>query len=65
MIPSDPKEIEKLKKLAARNIANGDWGDEVNVPGLPGDTAVPVSPGERTAKQIVSKRGSKRAPKRN
>jgi hypothetical protein len=38
MIPNDPNIIEKMKALAERNIANGDWGDEVTIFGLPGET---------------------------
>lgn len=68
MIPSDPKEIEKLKALAERNIANGGWGDEVNIPGVPGETSVPLSPGEDQGKaavtQTLSKTGSKRLPRK-
>lgn len=67
MIPSNPDEIERLKELAARNIANGDWGDEVNIPGLPGETSVPITPEERTAKdtvsQLLAKAGKQRISK--
>jgi hypothetical protein len=63
-IPRDPNEIEKLKELAARNIANGDWGDEVTFPG----ETVPLSPEERVAKKtashILSNLGERRLPKR-
>lgn len=54
MIPSDPKQIEKLQALAERNIAKGDWGDEVTIPGVPGGD-IPMTPKERGAKQTVSK----------
>lgn len=68
MIPNDPKAIKKLKELADRNIANGDWGDETKVPGLPGETVVPVTSEEREAKRtvsgILSKRGDLRFPKK-
>lgn len=64
MIPSNPDEIKKLQELADRNIANGDWGDEVNIPGLPGETSVPISPRERetkgTVSNVLSKLGSQR-----
>jgi len=50
MIPSDPNTIKKMEELAKRNIANGDWGDEVTIPGLPGET-MPISPEEREAKK--------------
>lgn len=67
-IPSDPREIEKLKELADRNIANGDWGDEVNIPGLPGETSVPITPEEHevrgTVSEILAKMGAQRLPKR-
>jgi len=66
-IPSDPEEIKKLQALAERNIANGDWGDEVMVYGLPGEE-VPHSPEERESKNtishILSSRGGLRLPKR-
>jgi hypothetical protein len=66
MIPSDPNEIEKLKELADRNIANGDWGDEITAPGLSGDT-VPQLPEDqkvkRTISHILSRRGGLRLPK--
>ena len=57
MIPTDPKIIEKMKALAERNIANGDWGDEVTIPGLPGET-MPISPEER----IIKLAGNKKLP---
>jgi hypothetical protein len=64
MIPSNPKDFEKLRELAARNIANGDWGDETTFPG----ETVPVSPEERNAKgavsDILNKSGSQKLPKR-
>lgn len=52
MIPSDPKTIEQLKELADRNIANGDWGDESNFPGMP-DQEIPVAPKELDQKLTV------------
>jgi hypothetical protein len=62
-IPTDPKEIEKLKELADRNIANGDWGDEVTMPW----ETTPVTPEERqgkgTVSKILSKAGGRRVPK--
>lgn len=68
MIPNKPEDIEKLKKLAERNIANGDWGDETAQLGLPGETVVPMTPDERAAKRqvsgLLSKRGSKKLPKK-
>lgn len=66
MIPNNPKDIEKLKELAARNIANGDWGDEITIPGISGET-VPRSPDDRKTKNtishILSSRGGLRLPK--
>lgn len=64
MIPSDPKEIEQLRALAERNIANGDWGDEDAIPGLSGTTTVPLSPNELATKSTISKTGSRKLPKR-
>jgi hypothetical protein len=52
-IPSDPKDIEKLEALAARNIANGDWGDEVSIPGIPGGD-MPMTPEKRESQRVVS-----------
>lgn len=67
-IPTNPEDIKKLEKLAERNIANGDWGDETKVLGAPGETVVPMTPEEREAKQrvsgILSKRGGGRLPKK-
>jgi hypothetical protein len=64
MIPTDPKEIEKLQAMADRNIANGDWGDEVTAPGLLGTTTVPLSPNELAAQVTLSKTGDRKVPKR-
>lgn len=68
MIPSDPDEIKKLQELADRNIANGGWGDEVNIPGLPGETSVPITPQERetkgTVSTILAKVGGRRPPRK-
>jgi hypothetical protein len=58
-IPSDPKAIEKLKALAERNIANGDWGNEITVPGFPGEV-IPKSPAEREVERL----GSTKLPKK-
>jgi hypothetical protein len=67
MIPSNPDEIKKLEELAARNNANGNWGTETTVPGIPG-RMTPQTPEEHAAKGavsgILSKSGDKRAPKR-
>lgn len=64
MIPNNPDKIKKLEELAERNIANGDWGDEVTFPG----EDMPLSPEERNAKvtvsHILSKTGNRRFPKR-
>jgi hypothetical protein len=66
MIPSDPTTLKKMQELADRNIANGDWGDEVTIQGLPGET-MPLSPEERNAKdtvsQILAKARGQRIPK--
>lgn len=51
MIPTDPETLKKLEALAERNIANGDWGDEVT---LPGET-MPRVPEEHAAKAVVSR----------
>jgi hypothetical protein len=53
VIPSDQATFDKMKALSERNIANGDWGDEVTVYGFPGED-VPMSPEEREAKRAVS-----------
>jgi hypothetical protein len=64
MIPSDPNTLKKLKELAARNIANGDWGNEITFPG----EEIPLSPEERESKNtvsdILSKSGPRRLPKK-
>lgn len=64
MIPSDPKELERMRELAARNIANGDWGDEVTLPG----EATPRSPEElkddNVVSDVLSKVGSRRPPRK-
>lgn len=60
MIPTDPETIKKMEELANRNIANGDWGDEVT---LPGET-MPRSPEERTIAQVLSEKGGRRLRKR-
>jgi hypothetical protein len=51
MIPNNQDTLDEMKKLAERNITNGDWGDEVTVVGLPGET-MPVSPAERMIKLV-------------
>jgi hypothetical protein len=53
MIPTDPDALKKMQELAERNIANGDWGDEITMPGLPGGT-VPMPPEERTVKNTIA-----------
>jgi hypothetical protein len=67
MIPTDPDNLKKMKELAERNIANGDWGDEITIYGLPGEI-VPMSPEERESKNavsdILSKRGNQKIPKK-
>jgi hypothetical protein len=64
MIPTDPNTLDKMKELAERNMAKGDWGDEVTIPGLPEGT-IPMSPGERNIKTTVSQIFSKnKHPKR-
>jgi len=67
VIPTDPNDIKTLEALADRNIANGDWGDEVTIYGLPGET-LPMTLAERGAKgtisHILSKMGGQRLPKR-
>lgn len=60
MINTDPEALKKTGELADRNIAKGDWGDEVTPPG--GD--MPLSPEEYEAEQILSKSGDRRLPKR-
>lgn len=55
MIPSDPDTIKKMRELAERNIANGDWGDEVTLP----NETMPISPTERLIKTV----GKKKLPK--
>lgn len=62
MIPGDPEAIKKLKELAERNIANGDWGEEISIPGL-GET-VPITQEERETKGILAKRGATPLPKK-
>lgn len=66
MIPNDPEALKKMQELADRNIANGDWGDEVAIPGL-GET-VAISPKERESKNVVSqilaKEGDRPIPKK-
>ena len=57
MISTDSKVLEQMKALAERNIANGDWGDEVTIYGLPGEL-VPMSPAER----IIKLAGNKKLP---
>ena len=52
-IPSDPKDIKKLEALAERNIANGDWGDEVSIPGIPGGE-MPMTPEKREPQRVIS-----------
>jgi hypothetical protein len=68
VIPNNPEDIEKLKALAKRNDANGDWGDETTVLGVPGETVVPMTSDERAAKRkvsgILAKQGSKKLPKK-
>jgi hypothetical protein len=68
VIPTKQEDIDKMKELAERNIANGDWGDETTTLGLPGETVVPQTPKERDAKRkvadVLAKRGSKRLPKK-
>lgn len=68
MIPNNQADIDKLKKLAERNIANGDWGDETTTLGLPGETVIPMTPEERKAKgvasRVLSKGGSRKLPKK-
>ena len=63
-ISTNPDDLKKLKELAARNIANGDWGDEITFPG----ETVPVAPAERAAKNtsshILSNLGDQPLPKR-
>lgn len=67
MIPGDEESIAKLKALAERNIANGDWGDEITIPGIPGGET-PMTPEERESKglvsRIISKRGGSQLPKK-
>ena len=64
MIPSNPDALNKMKELAERNIANGDWGDETTIPGLPGGTT-PMTPEERVAKNTVSRILSKNGNRRH
>jgi hypothetical protein len=67
MIPSNPDEFKKMRELAARNIAKGDWGDEITLAGLPDETK-PFSPEEHEARStvfnILVKRGGLKLPKR-
>lgn len=67
-IPTNPDDIKKLQALAERNIANGDWGNETKVPGVPGETVVPMTSDERQTKHtvlgILSKHGGLRLPKK-
>jgi hypothetical protein len=64
MIPGDPVALEKMRKLADRNIVNGDWGDEVAFPG----EEVQQTPEEQEAKgavsQLLTQLGKVRLPKR-
>lgn len=65
MIPSNPKTLKKMQELAERNIANGDWGNETTIPGVPGGTT-PMTPEERATKSAVSRilSGSRKRPKK-
>lgn len=64
MIPSDPEAIKKMEELAARNIANGDWGDEVVLPGA----QVATSPAEQDSafavSNILGNRGRLKLPRK-
>lgn len=64
MISTNPDTLKQLKELANRNIASGDWGDEVSFPG----EEVPLTLEERRTKNVVkhilSQRGSLRLLKR-
>lgn len=66
MIPSTPEGLKKMQELAERNIANGDWGEETTIPGIPGGTT-PMTPEERASKSTVSnlldKLGDRKVPK--
>lgn len=50
MIPGDPEALKKMQELADRNIANGDWGDEVTIQGLDDG---PLPPEEQEAKAAL------------
>lgn len=67
MIPSNPDEIKKLEELAARNNANGNWGTETTVPGIPG-RMTPKTPEEHATKaavaQTIAKVGDRRPPRK-
>lgn len=63
MIPSDPEQIKSLKELADRNIANGDWGDEISPPG----EVMPIPPEGWRTRGVVSRilsNGRVRLPKK-
>lgn len=54
MIPAGRKGIDKMKALAERNIARGDWGEEV---GLPWDP-MPRTSDDRQAEELLDRVGS-------
>ena len=62
MIPNDSDTLKKMQELSARNIANGDWGDEVTFPG----EVMPRSPEEakNAVSHILSEMGDQKLPKR-
>ena len=64
MIPSDPETIKKLKALADRNIANGDWGDEVSFPGEEVPSSLKEWLSKLATKNILLKHGNLRLRKR-
>lgn len=59
MIPNDPNTLKKMKDLADRNIARGDWGDEVLVPWDP----EPKTPEDRQAESLLNRVGSTKIKK--
>lgn len=62
-ISTNPDDLNKMKALAERNIANGDWGDETIFPG----ETVAITQEEREAKSkvahILTKVGMRKLPK--
>lgn len=60
MIPSDEETLKKMQELADRNIARGDWGDEVRMP----LEDRPMTPAERSGTSVLKKIGRLKLPKK-